>query len=107
MTGPEALTFDQVAALLSDKLGRVITYQPATVLGYARHLRRQRLPASLILVQTLLHTGLRWGQAESVDPTMERLLGRAGRTLEQYVRDHRSTWDSAAPAADPATRQRR
>lgn len=103
LTGPEALTFDQVAAVLSNELGRVITYQPATVLGYSVHLRRQHLPASLIVVQTLLHTGLRWGQAEGVDPAMERLLGRAGRTLEQYVRDHRDTWASAAPAAGPGT----
>lgn len=100
LTGPEALDFDQVAAVLTVALDRTITYQPATVLRYARHLHRRGLPVAQILVQTLLHTGLRRGQAEAVDPTTERLLGRPGRTLEQYVRDHRSTWSAAAPEAD-------
>ncbi len=105
LTGPEALDFDQVAAVLSDELGRPITYQPATVLGYARHLRRRGLPVAQILVQTLLHTGLRRGQAEAVDPTVQRLLGRPGRTLEQYVGEHRSTWPATTPEADPALRE--
>ena len=107
LTGPEALDFDQVAAVLSGELGRPITYQPATVLGYARHLRRGGLPLAQILVQTLLHTGLRRGQAEAVDPTMERLLGRPGRTLQQYVADHRGTWSAAAGAAEPERRESR
>lgn len=105
LTGPEALDFDQVAAVLSGELGQPITYQPATVLGYARHLRRRGLPVAQILVQTLLHTGLRRGQAKAVDPTMERLLGRPGRTLEQYVGDHRGTWSATTAAADPPQRE--
>ncbi len=107
LTGPEALDFGQVAAVLSGELGRLITYQPATVLGYARHLRHRGLPVAQILVQTLLHTGLRRGQAEVVDPTMERLLGSPGRTLEQYVRDYRTTWGATAHLADPTWRKSR
>ena len=43
-------------------------------------------------MQTVLHTGLRRGDAEEVDPALEHLLGRPGRTVEQYVRDHAATW---------------
>ncbi len=92
LTGPEALTFDEVAAMLTRTLGRPITYQPASVLGYARHLRAQGLPLAQVAVQTVLHTGLRRGDAETVDPTLEQLLGRPGRTLDDYVREHASTW---------------
>ncbi len=105
LTGPEALDFDHVAAVLSAQLGRPITYRAASVLGYARHLRRRGLPLAQILVQTLLHTGLRRGQAEAVDPTMQRLLGRPGRTLAQYVADHCSTWSATQAVADPARRE--
>jgi len=97
LTGPEALTFDQVAAILSRELGRQVTYEPATVLGYARHLHTHGLPAMQILVQTLLHTGLRRGQAATVDPTLERLLGHPGRGLDEYVHDVRNTWAPATP----------
>lgn len=92
LTGPRALGFDEVAALLSRALGRPVRYEPASVLGYARHLRRRGLPASQLLVQTVLHTGLRRGQAEAVDPTVQRLLGRPARDLEEYVGDHLDRW---------------
>ena len=92
LTGPEAITFDDVAAALSDELGRPIGYEPATVVGYLLHLRSRHLPIAQALVQTVLHVGLRRGQAETVDPTLERLLGRPGRTLAQYVADHAHLW---------------
>ena len=93
LTGPRAVTFDEVARVLSVTLGRAISYQPAGVLGYARHLRRRGLPMAQVAVQTVLHTGLRRGDAEAVDPTLPRLLGRPGRTLEEYVREYANLWE--------------
>jgi len=97
LTGSQAMDFGDVAAVLTSELGRPIRYQPASVLGYLRHLRRQGLPTTQVLVQTVLHTGLRRGQAERVDRTLAQLLGHPPRTLQQYVHDHRSTWATAAP----------
>ncbi|MDO8105644.1 hypothetical protein Q6348_00340 [Isoptericola sp. b441] len=97
LTGPEALDFPQVAAILAAELGRAITYRPAGVLPYAAHLRRTGLPLAQVAVQTVLHVGLRRGQADHVDPTLERLLGRPGRTVAEYVHDHRGRW--ALPGA--------
>jgi uncharacterized protein YbjT (DUF2867 family) len=92
LTGPEAVTFDDAAQILTRALGRTIRYVPASVAGYALHLRRRGLPAGQIAVQTILHAGLRLGQAEAVDPTMAALLGRPGATLAEYVNDHVETW---------------
>lgn len=92
LTGPEAIDFERAAALLSEALGRPVRYEPASVLGYARHLRRRALPWAQVVVQTILHVGLRLGQAEAVDPTLASLLGRPGRTLGDYVRDHAAVW---------------
>ncbi|NKY21954.1 NmrA family NAD(P)-binding protein [Cellulomonas denverensis] len=96
LTGPEALDFDQVAALLSAELGRPVRYQPTSALRYARHVHGQGRPWMQAIVQTVLHTGLRRGQAETVDPTIERLLGRPARTLAAYVHDNRATWSTPA-----------
>lgn len=104
LTGPESLGFDQVAAILTRELGRSVRYRPASVLGYARHLSRRGMPAVQVLVQTVLHTGLRRGQAERLDPTLERLLGRPGGTLEQYVHDHRAIWAGAQGLSGPTAR---
>jgi uncharacterized protein YbjT (DUF2867 family) len=92
LTGPAALTFDQVAQALTAALHRPITYQPTSPPQYLWHLRRQGLPWGQSLVQTALHVGLRWGQAERVDPTLERLLGRSPRTLQTYIQDHSVLW---------------
>ncbi len=98
LTGSQAVDFEEVAAVLTRELGRPIRYQPASVLAYVRHLKRQGLPNTLVLVQTILHTGLRRGQAQSVDPTLARLLGHPPRTLKQYVHDHRTVWSTPAAA---------
>jgi uncharacterized protein (DUF924 family)/uncharacterized protein YbjT (DUF2867 family) len=87
LTGPEALTFAQVAEILGQESGRPIRYRPASVIGSFLHLRRQGKPWGQALVQTLLHVGLRMGNAETVDPTLARLLGRPARTLREYVRE--------------------
>ncbi|WP_216627310.1 SDR family oxidoreductase, partial [Corallococcus exercitus] len=92
LTGPEAVTFEQVAAILSEVLGRPIRYEPASVAGYVRHLHGRRMPWGQVAVQTLLHVGLRFGQAEQVDPTLANLLGRPTRTVRQYIEDHAPLW---------------
>jgi uncharacterized protein YbjT (DUF2867 family) len=92
LTGPEAVTFDQVATLLSAELGRPIRYEAASLLGYVRHLRRRGLPWMQILVQTILHRGLRMGEAEAVTNTVPTLLGRPACSLAEYIHDHRELW---------------
>jgi len=92
-TGPEALSFEEAARLLTDVIGRTIRYEPASIAGYVRHLHVQGLPLAQIGVQTLLHIGLRFGQREHVDPTLGELLGRRPRTLAAYVRDAAQLWD--------------
>lgn len=92
LTGPEAVSFHDVAEVLSSELGRPVRYRPSTMLGYAVHVRRQGAPWGQAAIQTLLHVGLRFGQAERVDPTLEAHLGARPRTIEDYVRDHRDLW---------------
>lgn len=92
LTGPSAYSFQQAAEILSEVLGRSIQYEPASALGYALHLRRRRMPTAQVLVQTILHVGLRFGQAEGVDGTLERLLGRRPHDLESFIRDHAGLW---------------
>jgi uncharacterized protein YbjT (DUF2867 family) len=92
LTGPAAVSFDEVAAALTAALGRTIRYRPASVPGYVLHLRRRHLPWMQVLVQTVLHVGLRRGHAALVDPALGQLLGRPPRALQQYVADHLALW---------------
>jgi nucleoside-diphosphate-sugar epimerase len=97
LTGGEAISFTEAASVLTAALGRTIRYEPASIPGYCWHLRRHRgLPWMQIAVQTILHVGLRRGDAERVDPTVERILGRKARTLADYVRDSAAVWRERA-----------
>jgi uncharacterized protein YbjT (DUF2867 family) len=92
LAGPGAIPWSEVVGALSAALGRTIRYEPASVLGYVRHLSKKGLPRGAILVQTILHFLLRFGQGATEDPTLERLLGRPGRSLRAYVDDHARLW---------------
>lgn len=93
LTGPEAITFTRVAELLSGALGRTIRYEPASLLGYVWHLRTKRKMSWMqVIVQTVLHFGLRRGDAERVEPTVEQLLGRPPGSLSDYVIREADVW---------------
>lgn len=92
LTGPAAVTFNEVAAMLTAALGRPVRYDPAPVLGYLRHLRSRDLPLAQVAVQTILHAGLRRGDAETVDPAVERLLGRPATPLSVFIDRNLDRW---------------
>ncbi len=98
LAGPGPVPWSVVTDALSAAVGRPIRYEPASVLGYVRHLSRRGLPRGAILVQTILHFLLRFGQGATVDPTLERLLGRPGRGVGEYVADHARLWRKPASA---------
>lgn len=93
LTGQEEPTFHDVACILAEELGRPIRYEPASLPAYLRHLRRRRgLGWGQALLYARLHVGLRWGEGDRPTPDLPRLLGRAPRTVRDYVHDHRDLW---------------
>ncbi len=92
LAGAGAVPWSVVTDALSRALGRQIRYEPASVLGYMRHLSRRGLPRGAIAVQTVLHFLLRFGQGKTEDPTLERLLGRPPTTIQEYIDDHAQLW---------------
>lgn len=92
LTGPEAVSFEQVAEILTAELGRPVRYRAATIVGYLLHAHRQGASWGQSFIQTLLHVGLRFGNAEKVDPGLAQWLGHRPRGLRDYVRDHLHLW---------------
>jgi uncharacterized protein YbjT (DUF2867 family) len=101
LTGAEELCFADVAAILTAELQRDIRYDPASILGYAAHLRRRRrMPFGQVAVQTILHALLRRPGEASPDPTLAELLQRPPTTLARYVHDHRDLWRPTERGSD-------
>jgi uncharacterized protein YbjT (DUF2867 family) len=95
LPGPSPLSFSDVASLLSDALLTPIHYVPASIPGYLWHLsRRRHLPLFQSIIQTILHVGLRSGEASSVTDALPSLLGHPPRSLASYIADHLSRWQT-------------
>jgi uncharacterized protein YbjT (DUF2867 family) len=96
VTGSEAFSFTEVASILSQELDRdeprTIYYQPASISAYCLHLYQRGLPLAQIIIQTILHVGIRFGQAEAVSSSLAELLGHQPRTLRDYIWDNRNLW---------------
>jgi len=93
LTGSEALDYWQAADILSDVLGRKITYRnPSLINFFVTHLRRGT-PFMFALVMTGLYLSTRNGMAEPVTGEVERLLGRLPIPFRQYAIDYRSSWE--------------
>ncbi|WP_225335521.1 SDR family oxidoreductase [Halomicrobium urmianum] len=88
LTGPEALTYDEVAAAFSDALGRRITYGDPSIPAFIRREYASGRPLGFALLMVGVYTTARLGLADRVTGDVERLLNRPPRTIRDYVRDY-------------------
>ncbi len=92
LTGSDAWGWETVATVLSTELGRVIRYEPVSLLTARRELKAAGFPAAYVTVQLLIHVVARLGLADTVTRQVDDLLGRRPRTIEAYVHENRERW---------------
>jgi uncharacterized protein YbjT (DUF2867 family) len=88
LTGPEALSYGDVAERLSRITGRTITYRDVPLTVTRDRLMASGMPAWQVDVQVDFSTALRAGHASTVTSTVEAMTGRPARTLEQWIGAH-------------------
>lgn len=93
LSGEESLTYRQVARIMTDVLGRPISYARPSEDDYLESLRRQGQPADYIAVQKMIHRVVRLNVSAFPNRSVRRLTGTPATTLAQFVADHRHTWD--------------
>lgn len=92
LTGPEALTLDEVATTLSEVTRRSIAYHPETVdEAYAS---RERFGAEPYLVEGWVssYEAIAAGVNEAVSQDVPRLVGRPARSFAQWLDDYPTEW---------------
>ena len=92
LTGDEALDYGQVAALLTDVLGRPITYRQPGLLQFLRRQLAKGTPLAFATVMAGIYTTARLGLAARLTGDLRRLLGRAPISFRQYVEDYQACW---------------
>jgi uncharacterized protein YbjT (DUF2867 family) len=93
LTGSEALTYGEVAAIMTEELGRPITYGNPSPWAFARRMRRRGYPRGHVNVMLGIYLTTRLGLARGISPDLERLLGRPPITMRQYVRDYAGAFE--------------
>jgi len=92
LTGPDALTYGEVAAVLTDVLDRPIRYAEPSVLAFIRRQRRDGRPWPFVLVMTGIYLTARFGLADRVTDDLQRLLKRPPRTVRDFAEDYADVW---------------
>lgn len=93
VTGPEALTYQEVADILTRELGRPIRYPRPSVLQYARHARTAlRMPWGMVAITSAIYTTARLGLADSITDDARTVLGRTPISFAEFAAREHYTW---------------
>jgi uncharacterized protein YbjT (DUF2867 family) len=92
LTGPEALTYEEAAAVLSRAAGRPIRYVNVSDAAFLDGLIAAGMPRDYADHLTVLFSTVRAGAASQVHETVASVLGRQPRTLAAYAADHAAQW---------------
>ena len=88
MTGPEALSLDEAAALLSQAAGREVVYEEETLEEARASRRPSGHPEWEIEGWVTSYAAIATGVLERVSDTVERITGRPARSLADFLREH-------------------
>jgi uncharacterized protein YbjT (DUF2867 family) len=92
-TGPESLTYAEVAAILSDVLDRPIRYRRPGAGRYATHARRTLgMPWGMVAVTTAIYTVARLGKAGGLTDDVRVATGRDPIAFRDWAEEHRDAW---------------
>lgn len=92
LTGPEALTYEQVARTFSQHLGEQVRYSFFPLWAVQTSLWIKGVRADEIVSEIALARALEAGVEEQVTDTVSEVLGRPPRTFDEFVRENASQW---------------
>lgn len=102
VTGPEALTYAEVAGILTAELGREIRYERPGLVRYVRHARSALgMAPGMAAVTAAIYTSARLGLAAGLTDDVRTVLGREPIGFAEFARRERAVWSPAvSPSAD-------
>lgn len=95
LTGPEALTSGDVAAILSDVLRRTVRYVPITLEQAKQAMVAAGMPDALADAMNELNALAQAGHAAGVLDTIETVTGRPARSFRRFAEDHAAAFGRA------------
>lgn len=99
VTGPEALSMADVAAIVATTTGRRLVYRPVSM-QQAQQCLRERGVGPMAEFLTSHYRSVAAGGFETITDTVQRITGRPARSLTAFVAEDTSRW--TPPAAETA-----
>jgi uncharacterized protein YbjT (DUF2867 family) len=96
LTGPEAVSHEQIAQKLSAAAGTQIKYVDIPPAAYKESSLAAGVPEFYVDLLLNLYQFYVAGQAEKLSKDVERVLGRKPRTFDEFARDHAQAFKAAA-----------
>ncbi|HEX6939584.1 MAG TPA: SDR family oxidoreductase [Longimicrobiales bacterium] len=89
LTGGEAVGYDDVAAAISDAIGRPVVYRPISMDEARSRMEARGVPGFLVDAQLAIAAYQKaGGPTAQVSGDVERILGRPPRTIRDFARDY-------------------
>ena len=101
VTGPAAVTYDEVATAMTAVLGREVRFVPVTDDAARAAMADAGLPEPLVEAFLVVYRMQREGSLAEVADTVPAVLGRPARGIEDFLDEHRGALGAPAP---PPTR---
>ncbi|MFE9686692.1 NmrA family NAD(P)-binding protein [Streptomyces sp. NPDC006285] len=92
LTGPQAISNDEVAAVLSRRLGRTITYRELSFEENKDAMIRAGVPEQIAHMNAQAFSMIAEGDADWATQDVPALLGRPARSFEQFAADHAASF---------------
>lgn len=92
VSGPENLDYYQVARIFTEELGRPIRYSNPWMGHFLWRLKARGVPNDVLFFMFVVYNLTRFGKNAVMTDNLPRLLGRAPRTMRDYVHDYREQW---------------
>lgn len=88
LTGPEALSYAEVAGRLGKLLGREVAYVAVSDRAAFDAMHSAGVPADYAFALTTLNQAVRRGLADATTDTVELVTGRPARTMDAFLREN-------------------
>ena len=92
LTGGESLTDSQRLKVLSEVLGRTVSFVEVSVEAASASMAQMGMPAPIVTLLDSLNTLVSAGYAGAISPDVQNLLGRAPIGFRQFAQDYKATW---------------
>ena len=92
ITGKDAVTYGEVATMLSEEISRRITYKNPNPFAFIIRKKKEGWKLGFIIVMLAIYTIAKFGKADVVTNQFSELMKRGPIRLSSFIKDNRDLW---------------